>query len=146
MSVNVLFEIVNGAWAIGLTFFIIFLIHYLFENRIDRDLTFRQWLSGRSHSPQIAAAQVAVAMLIADTGNWIVRGSVWVWRETTGGVGTIPPSFIYPIMIGGAIGAIGILCKLRVFSLRRFGHWPWVSCAATLLLFITYKLVDAAID
>jgi hypothetical protein len=146
MSVNVLFEIVNGAWAIGLTFFIAFLIHYLYENRVDRDMTFRQWVSGSDQSPSVTAAQVAVALLISDVGNWIVRFSVWIWRETTGGVGAIPPSFIYPIMVGGAIGAVGILCKLRVFSRHRFGHWPWVTCAVTLMLFIAYKLLDAAID
>ncbi len=144
MNVNVLFEIVNGAWAIGLTFFIIFLIHYLFENRIDRDMTFWQWVSGAHQSPSVIAAQVAVALLISDTGNWIVRGSVWIWRETTGGAGTIPPAFIWPIMIGGSIGAIGILCKLRVFSRQRFGNWPWLTCGCTLVLFVAYKLLDAA--
>jgi hypothetical protein len=147
MSVNLLFEIVNGSWSIGLAFFIVFLVHYLFENRIDRDMTFRQWITGvdtnRDTVPHVQAAQVAIALLIADSGNLIVRGSIWIWRETTGGIGTIPPSFVYPVIIGGVIGAVGILCKLRVFSVRRFGHGPWVACATTIVMFIAYKMVEA---
>lgn len=132
MTLNSFLSIVNGAWAIMLTFFIVFLLHYLWT-AIPR-VQWRDWFGGHP-----GAAQVAVAILIADIGNWIVRGSVWIWRET-GAVDPLPEWLIASIAFGACIGTWGMLCKLRVFSLERFGQLPWMVCAGITVLFVGWKL------
>lgn len=124
IDLNTFLSIVNGAWTIMLAVFVVFLMNHLWETRgTDSE--------GRA---------VAVAILIADVGNWIVRGSVWVWREV-GAPTPLPDWLIGLIGFGALVGTIGMLCKLRVFSIARFGHAPWVACAVAVLVFIVVKLI-----
>lgn len=116
-----------------LAFFIAFLLHHLWETR--RSIDWSDWFLD-----QPKGAQVAVAILIADIGNWIVRGVVWVWRET-GAVTPLPDWVVGGIAFGALIGTVGILCKLRVFSIVRFGHAPWIACAAATMIFVAVKLL-----
>lgn len=136
MDLNLFLSTVNGAWTIQLLLFIAFLLYYLWEARHRfhfKDLFINQ--------PR--AVQVAIAILIADVGNVIVRGAVWFWRETGVLEPMAPPWLVATVSIGAAIGTIGILCKMRVFTLQRFGHWPWAACAATVVLFVLARLALA---
>lgn len=128
-QLNLLLTIINGAWTISLGAFIIFLVFHLFQRGVD----WRDWFFDAP-----VGAQVAVAILVADLGNWIVRTAVWVWRET--GQETIPNWLVGWIIAGAFIGSVGIFCKLRVFSVPWFGHGPWL---VTLIVTAAFILVRA---
>lgn len=132
IDLNTFLSIVNGAWTIMLAFFVVFLLHHLWEARHNID-----WADWFLDQPK--GAQVAAAILIADIGNWIVRAVVWAWRET-GAASPLPDWVVAGIAFGALVGTVGILCKLRVFSIVRFGHAPWIACAAVTLLFVVFKL------
>lgn len=134
IDLNTFLSIVNGTWTIMLAFFIVFLIFHLWEVR--RTFDWSDWFLD-----QPKGAQVAVAILVADFGNWIVRGAVWVWRET-GAQQPLPDWAVASIAIGALIGTVGMLCKLRVFSIVRFGHAPWLFCAAAAAIFVGVKLIQ----
>lgn len=124
IDLNTFLSIVNGAWTIMLTFFIAFLLHHLWQTR---------------RRPSFGT-KVAVAILIADIGNWIVRGAVWVWREV--GAPTPLPDWVTALIgLGAFVGSVGMLCKLRVFSVVRFGHKPWIACALATMVFVVIKLI-----
>lgn len=128
-QLNLLLTIINGAWTISLGAFIAFLVHHLYEEGVS----LRDWFF---NAP--VGQQVAVAILVADLGNWIVRTAVWVWRET--GQPDVPNWLVVCIIIGALIGSVGIFCKLRVFSVPRFGQGPWL---ATLLVTAAFIIARA---
>lgn len=132
IDLNLFLSIVNGAWTIMLSFFILFLLHYLWESRAEIEL--QDWFLS-----QPRPTQVAVAILVADLGNWAVRGMVWIWREV-GAPQPLPDWLIIGIGAGAFVGTIGMLCKLRVFTMPRFGHAPWIACAAATTAFIIVKM------
>lgn len=134
-SAALLLETLNGAWTIALTFIVVFVLFYLYE--IFRGLSVRVFLFDRP-----LPEQFAIAILIADAGSWIVRGSVWMWRR----LGADPRlleegGLFWCLIIGGTLGTIGILCKLRILSIARFGHWPWVTCAAIVAAYVLQRLI-----
>lgn len=128
ISANLTYETINGAWTIGLLFMEVFLIRYLFE--VWREVGWHSLIFNRP-----LPEQFAIAILINDLGNLLVRASTWAWRT----IGTDLQIIEWPIAIGviggAAIGTLGILCKLRVVSMVRYGHWPWLTAAASMLLF-----------
>lgn len=134
ISLNVFLLLVNGAWTIMLTFFIGYLLHYLGTHRRHIRTSWREWFS-----KQPLPIRVAIAILIADIGNWIVRGSIAVWREL-GATEPMPYWVVIAIGIGATFGTFGMLCKIRVFSEARFGHVPWLTCAAAVVIFVVVKL------
>ena len=135
IDLNTFLSIVNGTWTIMLSFFIVFLLFHLWEVRQTFHL--HDWFLD-----QPKGAQVAVAILVADVGNWIVRGAVWVWREV-GAPTPLPEWLVALISLGALIGTVGMLCKLRVFSMVRFGHAPWLFCVAAAATFVGVKLFQA---
>lgn len=133
-SAGLIFETLNGAWTIALSFILVFVLFYLYERW--RTLNWRTFLFNGS-----LPAQFAVAILIADFGNWMVRGATWIWRESGADLSVLDGLPFYGVLIGAAIGTIGILCKLRVMSIARFGHWPWMACATVTVAFVVIKLI-----
>lgn len=131
MDINKFLSIVNGAWTIMLTFFIAFLLNHLWEVR--RTFSISDWFLNENKG-----TQVAVAIMVADLGNWIVRGAVWIWREV-GAPEPLPGWLIGWIAFGAVVGTLGMLCKLRVFSIVRFGHGPWLACTGATAIFLLVK-------
>jgi len=131
MNANTFYEILNGSWSIALSFVVVFLLIYLYG--IARTISLRTFLFN-----QTLPEQFAIAILVADFGHGVVRGGTWLWR--TWGAGPMPGWLGGVIISGALIGTAGILCKMRVISVARFGHWPWIVCTLTMLAFLAYQL------
>lgn len=128
MNANLLYETVNYAWAMVSAFMIAFLIRYLYD--LHRESGW-QSLFDRPQSEQLA-----VAILFADGGNMIDRLARGAWRTIGGDLQTVNMALVALILIGSTFGMLGVLCKLRVVSIARHGHWPWVTCASITLAFV----------
>jgi hypothetical protein len=132
-QLNLMLVVINWCWSIILGAFIAFMAFYFWERRNEvRSLW--KWLFGRP-----IPEQFAVAVLIADVGNQIVRLTVAIWREMTGGAEVMQGGFVLFILIGGVIGTFGILCKMRVASYARFGHKPWVTVTIFTAAFCAWR-------
>lgn len=131
MNANLFFFTLNNAWTMALTFVVIIAAIYLIE--VVREDGWREVWSRLHNVSRPTAEQLAVAILITDLGNWMVRGSTAVWRKSGGGLGALEGFVMWTILIGAFLGAAGILCKVRVISLPRFGHWPWLACSIAMV-------------
>lgn len=129
INTNLFYQTINGAWTIALGFMILFLLHYLYD--VWRTVGIRSFLFNRP-----LPEQFAIAILIADGGNFMVRSSTWAWRTVGADVDKVGGPIAWGLLAGAAIGTLGILCKLRIVSIVRFGHWPWVTCLCTVLVFV----------
>lgn len=133
-NAGLIYETLNGAWSIALGFMVVFVLFYLRE--IARSISLRTFLFN-----QTLPEQFAVAIFVADAGNLIVRGATWAWRATgSADLGTLGGPLFWAVVFGGVLGTLGILCKLRVVSIARFGHWPWATCLACVLMFVAYQI------
>lgn len=135
MNANLIFETLNGAWTIALTFIVVFVLIYLRES--IHEVGLRTFLFDRS-----LPEQFAIAILISDVGNLIVRGSTWAWRNSGTDLGRLEGPLFWGIIIGATVGTLGILCKIRVISLSRWGHWPWLACLSVVSIFTVYMFVS----
>ena len=133
MNANLIFETLNGAWTIALTFVIIFVLFYLYE--ISREVTLRTFLFDKS-----LPEQFAIAILISDLGNWLVRGSTWAWRNSGADLGHLHGAPFIGVVLGAFISTVGVLCTLRILSIVRFGRWPWIACIAAVVIYISMQL------
>ena len=129
MNANTLYETINYAWAIVSAFMIAFMLRYLY----DTHHTFG-WRSLLFNRPQ--SEQFAIAILIADGGNMVDRLARGAWRTIGGDLQTVNVALTAMILLASTIGMMGVLCKLRVVSIARHGHWPWVTCASVTLAFV----------
>lgn len=129
IDANLFYETINGAWTIALCFMIAFVVHYLYD--IWRTIGLRSFLFERP-----LPEQFAIAILIADAGNLMVRGSTWAWRTTGADLNTIHGPVAWGLLAGATVGTLGILCKLRIVSIARHGHWPWVTCLCSVVAFV----------
>jgi hypothetical protein len=125
------YETINGAWTIALCFMIVFLLHYLYDTW--RTIGLRSFLFERP-----IPEQFAIAILIADSGNLMVRGSTWAWRTIGADVATVSGPIAWGLLLGATIGTAGILCKIRIVTVVRFGHWPWLACLCSVLTFVLF--------
>lgn len=128
MNANLIYEIINWVYAVALGFMVIFVLRYLYEKA--REYGWRALLFDR-HRPETAALQLAVSILIADSGNWLLRTSTGIWRSV-GDTSKLDGLVAVGVILGATVGATGILCKLRVVSIARYGHRPWVMAAAAM--------------
>lgn len=129
MDANLIYEIINWVYAVALGFMVIFVMRYLYEKAKEHG--WRALLFDRNRQ-ETAALQLAVAIMIADGGNWMLRTSTGVWRSF-GDTSRLDGWIGVGVIVGALIGAIGILCKLRVVSIARYGHLPWATCAAAMV-------------
>lgn len=137
MNANLTYETINGAYTIVLSFMVVFLVRYLYE--IWRITGWRAFVFDRN-KPETMALQLAVAILIADGGNLILRASTGLWRVLGGDLSKLGPVTAFIILLSAVMGATGIMCKLRVVSIVRYGHWPWVTCLIAVVVFVVFWL------
>lgn len=128
VSANLLYETINYTWALVSAFMICFLLRYLYD--LHREAGWRS-LFARPQNEQLAWA-----ILFADGGNMVDRLARGTWRTIGGDLQTVNIVLVVMILIGSTVGMLGVLCKLRVVSIARHGHWPWVTCASIALAFV----------
>ena len=134
-QVNALLEATNGVWTVLNGFFIAFLIQHLVVEHRSQNLSPLNWLFNLP-----LGMQVAVSLLIATVGGFVLRASVWVWRIQTGGQGPISTELTIAVLCGTTIGAVGMLCQLRVFSQSYYGNWPWIIAALASVAFVLWTV------
>lgn len=118
---SMVFEIVNGAWTILSTYFVIWLVVHLRMEGRQRGIEGLGWLS------LPLGMQVAVSLLVSDFGTALSRAVAWQWRLTTGGKVPLTHAETIFLVLGAAIAAVGILCQIRVFTRAYLGNWPWIT-------------------
>lgn len=133
ISANILYETINYGWALISACMIVFLLSFL-VGRVRRE----GWRGLVFNRPE--PEQFAVAILIADGGNMLDRLGRGAWRSIGGDLDTVSGFILLAILGGSAMGMLGVLCKLRVVSIARYGHWPWITSAVLLAVFFTIWL------
>lgn len=132
---NLFFRLSNGAWVLLLLFFAVFLIaHIAIEWRFKR-------LSMGDVLSLPLGMQVAISILVADIGNLIIALVVWLAPDVA--THGFPATMIGFILAGQSIRAVGMLCKIRVFTSASLGHWPWIGVG---LVTSGYVLLSLAIS
>jgi hypothetical protein len=128
-------EAFNGTWAILAIYCTAFLLIHLYANGATKHLS---WWSGW-HSDMPLGVQLAIGTMVSCFGVALSRTSIWIWRLMTGGDPAHLAEQLIPLAAGGAIGAMGFLCILRVITLARFGGWPTVlACVTVAAYWITF--------
>jgi hypothetical protein len=133
-------EVANGASAIVMLYFVVYLAIHIVRTHEIRNLTFRKWFHDRP-----LGIEVAMALMITTVG-WSARSiMIWYWRLT----GTDHGNFITPSPDAGSwllLGAtliiiLGYLCKIRVFSRPVYGNGPWIMALASVLAYLAFAII-----
>lgn len=127
-------ELLNGAGGIPETIFIFVLGLYLFREARRRQLGLRS-LVRFQYPPSM---NLAVAVLVFDIGVCTRSWTIWIWRQN--GAGAFDFWQIAALAIGGALIAVGGVCKVRSLTLPDYGHIPWVMTALAIGIFVGVSL------
>jgi len=130
MTASAVYETINYAWALVSAFMIAFLLRYLYEGY--RELGWRAFVFDRPKPEQFA-----IAILIADGGNMGDRIARGAWRSIGGDLDNVAAIIVIAVIVCSITGMIGVLCKLRIVSIARHGHWPWLTALCTVVAFVT---------
>ena len=119
-------EALYGAWAVLAACGAIQMGFYLWEFRA---------LGRASSRIRMAIALGALFAGIAAFSAW-----AWAWYEiwNAGGDPTWLRDLLWIGLAGTFVGAVGIVCVLRLFS--RFGHLDWTAALAATAAFIGWSL------
>lgn len=85
--------------------------------------------------------QPLLALTIFMLGSTMIRGSLAYARYLTN-LHRQLPEYLYWITIGGSvIAAIGVLCVIRTFSPKDWGHYPWMVAFSLALIVIAIRIL-----
>jgi len=134
-------EVLNGIWSVlDLTLLAWFTYYIWVQIKELEDFTwyrsFRYW-SKNGLPPHVNAA---ISIYVFTTGDVIVRSHIWYWRHFQNLGYTAEDLSLWPLVLGGTIAAVGLLCKIRVFTVYRLGNIAWVAS-----LFLALALVLTAL-
>lgn len=127
MSEYTFLEILNGIWTILDISLLGWFTYYIVA--MYKELDYFNWKDALRRwrqdglPPHINAA---IAIYVFTTGDTIVRGHIWIWRHFQNLGHHSFPLLITPLVLGGVISATGLLCKIRVFTVYRFGNRAWI--------------------
>lgn len=141
---DIVLEILNGIWAVLDFALLAWFTYYIYaqvkeiENYVWYHSLKYWWNEGLP--PQINAA---VAIYVFTTGDAIVRTYIWYWRHQTNLGHDEHLLSIVPVLFGGVIALIGLLCKIRVFTIYRIGNKAWILSILLALSIIALLLYTA---
>jgi hypothetical protein len=81
---------------------------------------------------------LALAMTTQETGAFVLRVAVYVWRRSghaEAGVAMNYPEHI-ALLIGTVLGCAGVLGLTLVLSRPLFGHWPWLVSVSLIAAYL----------
>lgn len=134
-------EIQNGIWVVLDICLLAWFSYYIYAQMKELDKgsikwsdTVHNWLHG-GLPPPISAA---VAIYVFTVGDAIGRGHIWAWRHFQNDGHASFQLTLWPMMLAATISIIGLLCKIRVFTIYRLGNIAWISSLilAVVLVFI----------
>lgn len=139
-------ELLNGIWTVLDLFLIGWFTYYIYI--MYRELEYFSWKQAICNwwrdglPPHINAA---IAIYVFTVGDTIVRAHIWLWRHMLN-IGNHDFQLQLGLLVfGGVVSAVGLLCKIRVFTVYRLGNKAWISSlivALVLVLFAWYTQID----
>jgi len=81
---------------------------------------------------------LALAMMLDEIGIFIIRIAVFVWRRSGNAEAGIPLNYAeqLALVVGAAIGGVGVLWLTLVLSRPLFGNWPWLVSAGLVAAYL----------
>lgn len=134
-------EILNGIWTVLDMFLIGWFTYYIIV--MYKELDYFSWRDAASNwwrDGLPAHINAAIAIYVFAVGDTIVRGHVWLWRHMLNAGYHDFPLFLTPLVLGGVISLVGLLCKIRIFTIYRLGNKAWISSliVAVVLVILAY--------
>lgn len=136
---NLLLELSNGTWSILAFCACFFLAFHILDIGERRHIHIRRWFSDLPQSLQLAVGIFTVCVGIA-----VGRPAIWFWRFTTGGNLQNFDEIRFPLILGAAIGCVGLICIIRVVTRPMQSNWPWISSIVLVLAYVAATLIHRA--
>lgn len=120
---NEIMEILNGFWFILISCFLLVLITWM-----------------RAHKHEVATNSTLFHAIAALTlyffGAAFIRGLVWFKRFMFNSF-DIDIGWNALLIVAAVLPSWGLLCMIKVFTEKRWGHVAWVSSLGMAILFVT---------
>lgn len=127
-------EMLNGGAVTPELFWLVLLARYLTRESKRRGLQRFDWFS------LPPSMDLMLAIFIVDAGVWIRSVTIWVWRRFDGS-GEFSSAQHMLLTIGGALIAIGYLCKIRALTRPDEGNGPWLVAMGCTVVVLVAMLV-----
>lgn len=134
VATPILLELFNGGSVLLEGLFLIWAIRYLWLETRRRRLGFRDWLN---LPPSMA---LVVAVIVFDFSSWLRSLVVWSWRRFYD-AGAFVDWHTNTLLLAGAIGVVGALCKIRAVTQPDYGSAPWLFCTGLIVIYVVISLL-----
>lgn len=128
-----LFELLNGSSVAPILLLQAWMVRYLAIEARKRGLRWWSWLRLPAHM------DLVLAMFVFDAGVLARSFVSWAWRFF--GSADFSAAEAAGLVAGGALIALGALCKIRALTRPDSGNGPWLASAAVTALAVAVLLL-----
>lgn len=135
MTMPLLLELFNGGFVLLEGVFLLWAVRYLWIEGRRRDLRFIDYFGRLPPSMGLV-----VAVIVFDFSSWLRSLVIWNWRRFYA-AGTPALWHQHALIVAGAIGIIGALCKIRAVTKPDYGNEPWLFCLGLIAVYVVVSLM-----